>query len=192
MTAAIARVQAMLNQAAAKPLQSQITGQPGDAALLLNGVASALYSKSYWPYLRLGLTAAFEGNGSVLVELGDAARRAEPERALLEPDRGRAGRGLPRPPVAAQPAALADAAASAARAAPMFGAGDHVGQPAVRVLAGATGGAGAAARGGRAADPRGGQHAGPGHAVPLGQGARRTTSSPGCCSAGTATGTPPT
>lgn len=121
VTAAIARVQAMLNQAAAKPLESQVPGQPGDSALLLNGVASALYSKSFWPYLRLGLTAAFEGNGTVLVALGDV---------LVE--RNRSGhysnltaaelavdcvdRSWPRHLPAWQSAAV-----SAARAAPMFG-----------------------------------------------------------------------
>ena len=46
-------------------------GQPGAAPLLLNGVAAALYSRSYWPYLREGLTAAFAGNGTLLVALGD-------------------------------------------------------------------------------------------------------------------------
>jgi pimeloyl-ACP methyl ester carboxylesterase len=71
VTAAVARLQALLNQAVRKPLTSQINGQPGVAPLLLNGVAAALYSKSYWPYLREGLTAALAGNGSVLVELAD-------------------------------------------------------------------------------------------------------------------------
>ena len=122
VTAAVARVQSMLNQAAAKPLQSQIPGQPGDSALLLNGVASALYSKSFWPYLRLGLTAAFEGNGSVLVALGDAlvernrsghySNLTSAELAVDCVDRPWP-RDLP---------AWQTAAASAARAAPMFGA----------------------------------------------------------------------
>ena len=122
VTAAIARLQALLNGAARKPLTSQINGQPGAAPLLLNGVAAALYSKSYWPYLREGLTAALAGNGSVLVALGDS---------LLE--RGQNGQYsnltaaetavdcLDRP----WPRSLSawrSGAASAARQAPMFGA----------------------------------------------------------------------
>jgi pimeloyl-ACP methyl ester carboxylesterase len=71
VAAATARLQALLNGAARKPLVSQISGQPGGAPLLLNGIAAALYSKSYWPYLREGLKAALAGNGSILVELGD-------------------------------------------------------------------------------------------------------------------------
>jgi pimeloyl-ACP methyl ester carboxylesterase len=122
VTAAIARVQSMLNGAAVKPLTSVIQGQPGDSALLLNGVAAALYSKSFWPYLRLGLTAAFGGNGSVLVELGDL---------LVERDRNGhysnltsaelAVDCLDRPWPRDLPA-WRTAAASAARAAPTFGA----------------------------------------------------------------------
>src|SRR5262249_57593730 len=62
VTAAIRRIQVMLDQAARKPLRSQIAGQPGDSALLLNGVAAALYSTSFWPYLRAGLTGAVKEN----------------------------------------------------------------------------------------------------------------------------------
>ncbi|MBO0777092.1 MAG: alpha/beta fold hydrolase, partial [Actinobacteria bacterium] len=68
---AIGRLQGLLDRAARKPLSSNISGQPGDAPLLLNGVAAALYSKSYWSYLRSGLTAAFNGDGTLMVELGD-------------------------------------------------------------------------------------------------------------------------
>jgi pimeloyl-ACP methyl ester carboxylesterase len=121
VTAAIARVQSMLNQAAAKPLQSQVPGQQGKPALLLTGIASALYSKSFWPYLRLGLTGAFAGNGTVLVALADA---------LLERDRSGHYSNLTSAELAVDcidrpwPRSLPDwqsAAASAARGAPMFG-----------------------------------------------------------------------
>ena len=122
VTAAIGRIQAMLNQAARKPLRSQIAGQPGDSALLLNGIAAALYATSYWPYLRVGLTAAFEGNGTVLVALGNL---------LVERDRNGHYSNLvqaetavdcvDRPWPRALPAWQA-AAAQAARAAPQFGA----------------------------------------------------------------------
>jgi pimeloyl-ACP methyl ester carboxylesterase len=122
VTAAIGRVQAMLDQAARKPLRSQIAGQPGDSALLLNGIAGALYSTSFWPYLREGLTAAFEGNGTVLVALGDLlverdssghySNLVEAETAVDCVDRPWP-RALP---------AWQTAAEQAARAAPQFGA----------------------------------------------------------------------
>jgi pimeloyl-ACP methyl ester carboxylesterase len=124
VAAATARLRELLNQAAHKPLTSQISGQPGVAPLLLNGIAFALYSKSYWPYLREGLTAAMAGNGSILVELGDLlvernqhgqySNLTEAEAAVDCIDR-------------AWPRSLStwrSAAAAAAKAAPMFGAAD--------------------------------------------------------------------
>jgi pimeloyl-ACP methyl ester carboxylesterase len=71
VAAGIGKLQGLLNRTASKPLVSQIPGQPASAPLLLLGVAAALYTKSYWQYLRAGLTGAFAGNGSVLVELAD-------------------------------------------------------------------------------------------------------------------------
>jgi pimeloyl-ACP methyl ester carboxylesterase len=122
VAAATARVQSMLNRAAVKPLSSQIAGQPGDSALLLNGIAAALYSKSFWPYLRLGLTGAFGGNGTVLVALGDALieRNKNGHYSNLIPAELSVDcidRPWPRNLTTWQAAAV-----SAARAAPMFGA----------------------------------------------------------------------
>ncbi len=121
VAAATARVQALLNQAARHPMISQIGGQPGVAPLLLNGIAAALYSKSYWPYLREGLKAALAGNASILVELGDLllernqngqyANLTEAETAVNCLDR----------PWPRSLAAWRSAAATAAKAAPMFG-----------------------------------------------------------------------
>src|SRR5262249_49253320 len=117
-----ARVQAMLGQTARKPLRSQIAGQPGNSALLLTGVAAGLYSTSFWRYLREGLTAAFAGNGTLLVALGDllVERDANGRYSnLVEAETpvacgaGRGPRALP---------AWRAAAAQAARAAPQFGA----------------------------------------------------------------------
>jgi pimeloyl-ACP methyl ester carboxylesterase len=122
VSAGIARLQGLLNRAARTPLVSQIPGQPASAPLLLNGVASALYTKTFWQYLRAGLTGAFAGNGTLLVELGD-----------LLVERGRSGRYtnlvdtltavncLDRPWPRALSAWRA-AAAAAAKVAPQFGA----------------------------------------------------------------------
>jgi pimeloyl-ACP methyl ester carboxylesterase len=64
VNAGIARLQGLLNRTQTKPLPSEIAGQPADSAMLLSGVAFALYSKSFWQYLREGLTGAFAGNGT--------------------------------------------------------------------------------------------------------------------------------
>jgi pimeloyl-ACP methyl ester carboxylesterase len=71
VSAGINRLQGLLNRTASKPLTSMIPGQPATSPLLLEGVVAALYLKSFWKYLRAGLSDAFAGNGSVLVELGD-------------------------------------------------------------------------------------------------------------------------
>src|SRR5215467_12763031 len=121
-TAAVARVQAMLGQTARKPLRSQIAGQPGNSALLLTGVAAALYSTSFWRYLREGLTAAFAGNGTLLVALGDllVERDANGRYSnLVEAET--AVDCVDRPWPRALPAWQA-AAAQAARTPPQFGA----------------------------------------------------------------------
>jgi pimeloyl-ACP methyl ester carboxylesterase len=70
--AAIGNLQKLINQAAVHPLQSSIAGQPANGAMLLNGVALSLYDKSFWQYLREGLTAAYQGNGTGMVALADA------------------------------------------------------------------------------------------------------------------------
>jgi pimeloyl-ACP methyl ester carboxylesterase len=122
VTAAIGRVQAMLDQAAHKPLRSQMAGQPGDSALLLNGVVGALYSTSFWPYLREGLAAAFAGNGTLLVALGDLlVERDASGRYSNLVEAEMAVDCVDRPWPRSLPAWQA-AAAKASRAAPQFGA----------------------------------------------------------------------
>lgn len=64
----------------ADPLQ---VGKPGGRkltqALAKFGLASALYSERYWPYLRDGLRAAFTGDGSGLLRLADALAGRKPD-----------------------------------------------------------------------------------------------------------------
>jgi pimeloyl-ACP methyl ester carboxylesterase len=120
--AAIGRVRQLLNRAARSPLTNTASGQPANAAMLLTGVAAALYSKSFWPYLRQGLAGALSGNGTVLVELADFlversqngqySNLIEAETAVNCIDRP-----WPRPLTAWR-----SAAAAAAKAAPLFGA----------------------------------------------------------------------
>ena len=90
--------------------------------LLLDGVATALYSTTYWRTLRSALQAAFTGDGTILVELADALyeRNANGHYSNLA-DANTAVDCLDRP----WPRSLASwsaAAAVAAKAAPLFGA----------------------------------------------------------------------
>src|SRR6185437_1603793 len=105
------------------PLSQELgTGQVASGALLLNGVAAALYSKSTWPDLKDALVNAFNGDGTVLVQLANLLleRNADGTYANLV-DANTAISCVDRP----WPRSLASwqAAASAAeRAAPLFGA----------------------------------------------------------------------
>ncbi|HEY7879812.1 MAG TPA: alpha/beta hydrolase, partial [Streptosporangiaceae bacterium] len=98
------------------------TGQVASGALLLNGVAAALYSKSTWPDLKDALVNAFNGDGTVLVQLADLLLERNADRTYANlVDANTAISCVDRP----WPRSLASwqAAASAAeRAAPLFGA----------------------------------------------------------------------
>jgi pimeloyl-ACP methyl ester carboxylesterase len=122
VAAGVARIQALINRATAHPLVNNLSNQRADGALLLNGIATALYSQAYWPTLREALTSAFGGDATVLVELANALweRNATGQYTNLA-DANMAVECLDRP----WPSALARwraAAATAARAAPAFGA----------------------------------------------------------------------
>jgi len=119
--AAVARIQSLVAQASRRPLTNHLDRQPADGAMLLNGIAAALYSQTYWPALRVGLAEAFGGDGTVLVELANGLyeRNASGQYSNLA-DADIAVSCLDRP----WPKALASwqsAARAAARAAPLFG-----------------------------------------------------------------------
>ena len=70
--AAEGRLQGIVVRANSRPLTSHLgTGQVADGAMLLNGVAAALYSRSLWPDLKTGLADATQGDGSVLLQLAN-------------------------------------------------------------------------------------------------------------------------
>jgi pimeloyl-ACP methyl ester carboxylesterase len=127
VAAGVARIQALVSRATAHPLVNNLSTQRADGALVLNGIATALYSQAYWPTLREALTSAFGGDGTVLVELANALweRNATGQYTNLA-DANMAVECLDRPwPSGRGPSALARwraAAATAARAAPAFGA----------------------------------------------------------------------
>jgi pimeloyl-ACP methyl ester carboxylesterase len=119
----IAKLQGLLNRAAGTPLANDLgDGRAANAALLLEGVAAALYSPSYWPTLRTGLQDAFGGDGTVLIELADALleRNSSGQYSNLA-DSNMAINCIDRP-WARSLATWRSDAATAARAAPQFGA----------------------------------------------------------------------
>jgi pimeloyl-ACP methyl ester carboxylesterase len=122
--AGIDRLQGLLNRTASKPLISMIPGQSASAPLLLEGVVTALYLKSFWQYLRAGLAGAFAGNGSLLVELADLeVQRSSNGTYSNLVDAETAVDCVDRP----WPRSLAvwrSAASAAQKAAPQFGAAD--------------------------------------------------------------------
>jgi len=120
---AAARLEALIVRANTRPLSQELgTGQVASGALLLNGVAAALYSKSTWPDLKDALTNAFNGDGTLLVQLANLLLERNPDGTYANlVDANTAISCVDRP----WPRALASwqAAASAAeRAAPLFGA----------------------------------------------------------------------
>jgi pimeloyl-ACP methyl ester carboxylesterase len=77
---AAGQLEAMIVRANSVPLANRLgTGQVADGALLLNGVAAALYSKSTWPILKTGLSGAFGGDGTVLVQLANLLLERNPD-----------------------------------------------------------------------------------------------------------------
>ncbi|HWM98469.1 MAG TPA: alpha/beta hydrolase [Streptosporangiaceae bacterium] len=119
---AAARLQALIVRANTRPLSQELgTGQVASGALLLNGVAAALYSKSTWPDLKDGLTSAFNGDGTVLVQLANLLLERNPDGTYANlVDANTALSCVDRP----WPRSLArwqTAASAAERAAPLFG-----------------------------------------------------------------------
>jgi pimeloyl-ACP methyl ester carboxylesterase len=120
--AAVGRLQAIVVRANSHPLASHLgNGQVADGAMLLNGVASALYSRSLWPDLKTGLAGAVTGNGSVLLELADLLLERNPDGSysnLVDADTAISclDRPFPRSLTAWQTAAR-----QAAQKAPLFG-----------------------------------------------------------------------
>jgi hypothetical protein len=119
----VGRLQAIVVRANSHPLANHNgTGQVADGAMLLNGVAAALYSRSLWPDLKAGLAGAVKGDGSVLLQLADLLLERNPNGSysnLVDADTAISclDRPFPRSLTAWQAAAR-----QATQAAPLFGA----------------------------------------------------------------------
>lgn len=76
---AVPKVAGLLAQANRQPLTNLLAdGQPANGAMLLTGIAAALYLRQEWPILQSGLTEAFHGDGTVLVELANNLMERSP------------------------------------------------------------------------------------------------------------------
>ena len=115
-------VRRMLSAASSAPLKNDLhNGQVADGALLSSGVAAGLYSKTFWPLLRTGLSTAFAGNGTVLVELANILMERSSTGSYSNlADVDTAVNCLDRPWPRDMPSWRA-AAAAGAKAAPLFG-----------------------------------------------------------------------
>ena len=122
VSAGLAKLQALLAKADRAPLANDLgDGRAADGALLINGIASALYSKSYWPTLRTALADAFAGDGTVLVDLADLLMERSSNGTYSNlPDVSTAVDCLDRPWPRDLPA-WQSAAAAVAKTAPIFG-----------------------------------------------------------------------
>ncbi|MGE5290206.1 MAG: alpha/beta hydrolase [Micromonosporaceae bacterium] len=120
---AVAKLDGLLTRADHTPLANDLgDGRAANEALVAGGVLAGLYSKAYWPLLRQALAEAFAGDGTLLIEFSDAlverssngtySNLAESNMAINCVDRPWP-RGL---------GTWRAAAATAARAAPEFGA----------------------------------------------------------------------
>jgi pimeloyl-ACP methyl ester carboxylesterase len=76
---AVSKVAGLLARANRQPLGSLLEdGQPANGAMLLTGIAAALYLRQDWPVLKRALSEAFSGDGTVLVELADSLMERNP------------------------------------------------------------------------------------------------------------------
>ena len=120
---AVGKVAGLLTAADRHPLTNLLgASQPANGAMLLGGIESALYLRQEWPVLKSALSGAFDGDGTILIQLADSLLERSTSGtysnlsdALMSVD------CIDRP----WPRSLGSwraAAAAAAKAAPLFGA----------------------------------------------------------------------
>jgi|SRR5215469_768122 len=122
--AAVPKVAGLLAAANQRPLSNLLAdGQPADGAMLLTGIAAALYARQEWPILKSALSSAFSSSdGTLLVELANSLMERNPNGTYsnlsdVEMSVDCIDRPWPR-----SLAAWRAAAATAQRSAPLFGA----------------------------------------------------------------------
>ena len=120
---AASAVAGLLARANRQPLTNLVDNQPANGAMLLNGIAAALYLRQEWPVLKSALSQGLTaGDGTVLVELANLlmernANGTYSNLSDVELSVDCVDRPWPR-----SLAAWRAAAAAASKAAPLFGA----------------------------------------------------------------------
>ncbi|MGH3322042.1 MAG: alpha/beta hydrolase [Streptosporangiaceae bacterium] len=116
------RLDRFLHHVDEKPLPTQLgDGRKLNQALATLGVASALYIRSAWQYLRLGLAQAFAGDGSVLMRLADALTGRRPDGTYTNETAANMAVNCVDQPMPSKVSAYAKLARRAGKAAPHFG-----------------------------------------------------------------------
>jgi pimeloyl-ACP methyl ester carboxylesterase len=120
---ATAKVEGLIARANSVPLANRLgDGQVADGAMLLTGVADALYSRSFWPALRTALASAFTGDGTDLVSLANQLYGRNPNGTYSSLANSVTAIDCLDKPWPRSLAPWQSAASTAAKAAPMFGA----------------------------------------------------------------------
>ena len=120
---AAAKVAGLLAAANTRPLVNLLgSSQPANGAMLLTGIAAALYLQPDWPVLKSGLSGAFGGDGTILVELADSLLERSPNGTYSNLSDAELSVDCVDRPWPRSLGPWQAAAATAAKAAPLFGA----------------------------------------------------------------------
>jgi len=122
VAAAQAKAEALITRANSAPLPNHLDGQVADGAMLLTGVAGALYSRASWPVLKTALAGAFTGDGTGLVELANQLYGRNPDGSYSTLANAVTAIDCLDKPWPRSLAVWQAAASAAQQAAPMFGA----------------------------------------------------------------------
>src|SRR5215468_5360009 len=122
-TGSVGKVAGLLTAADRHPLVNLLgESQPANGAMMLTGIAGALYLRQDWPVLKSALSGAFNGDGTILVELADSLMERSPGGTYSNLSDAEMSVDCVDRPWPRSLGPYRAAAASAAKAAPLFGA----------------------------------------------------------------------
>jgi pimeloyl-ACP methyl ester carboxylesterase len=119
----VGKVAGLLAAADRHPLVNLLgESQPANGAMMLTGIAGALYLRQDWPVMKSALSGAFNGDGTILVELADSLMERSPGGTYSNLSDAEMSVDCVDRPWPRSLGPYRAAAASAAKAAPLFGA----------------------------------------------------------------------